>query len=707
MEKLERKYRMKNLFCAGCAGKIEEKILELPFVKGGYYNFANQIITLSLREEVEEESLKNTMQAIADRIEKGVEVESIKAHEEEHSHEEIMSKKEIAAMIAGLLIFLFNIFFIKDTGIRNVIFIISYLLAGADIVFSALKDIGRKNFFDENFLMTIATFGAFGIGEYPEAAAVMIFFKIGEYFQGRAVSNSRKSIKELMDIKPEYANVFRDGQLIKVGPEEVKIGDIIVVKPGERVPLDGVVRNGESVLDTSMLTGESKPRKVKEHSEVLSGSINKNGMIEVEVTKNYYHSTVNKILELIEEAGGRRCETEKFISRFSKYYTPFVVLSAIFITVIPTLLYGDFTLWLYRALIFLVISCPCALVISVPLGFFGGIGRGSKEGILIKGSNFLDNLHKTESIIFDKTGTLTKGHFEVVEIATYETSEEELLKVAVKAEFYSNHPIAHSIKDYYKSKVDIKNLRDYQEVEGLGIKVYDGDKKVVVGNKKIMEAEGISYIENNNSYGTVVYVAKNKIFMGSIIIRDEIKEDARLAVEALKNKGKKVYMLTGDNKLTAEKIGEMLKIDSDKIYSDLLPQNKVEIYDKIKDENKGLAVFVGDGINDAPVLARADIGISMGGVGSDAAIEASDIVLMEDNPIKIATSLDISKKTRRIVMENIIFALGVKFLIMILGVLGDATMWEAIFADVGVALIAILNSMRTLKKWSLSEILCN
>lgn len=698
MEKLEKKYRMKNLFCAGCAGKIEEKILELPFIKGGYYNFANQILTLSLKEEVEEESLKKTIQDIADKIENGVEVESVNAHEENHSHEEVMSKKETAAMVAGFLIFVFNIFFIKDTGMRNIIFVISYVLAGADIVFSALKDIGKRNFFDENFLMTVATFGAFGIGEYPEAAAVMIFFKIGEYFQGRAVANSRKSIKELMDIKPEYANVLKAGQLIKLGPEEVKISDIIVVKPGERVPLDGIVKKGASILDTSMLTGESKPRKVVEGSEVLSGSINKNGLIEVEVTKNYYHSTVNKILELIEEAGGRRCETEKFISRFSRYYTPFVVFSAVFITVVPTLLYGDFNLWLYRALIFLVISCPCALVISVPLGFFGGIGRGSKEGILIKGSNYLDNLHKTESIVFDKTGTLTKGHFEVVELAAHEVSEEELINTAAKAEFYSNHPIANSIKEYLHEEVDIKNLSEYKEIEGLGITVYDGDEKVVVGNGKLMETEGIDYKEHKNIYGTIVYVAKNKTFMGSIIIRDEIKEDAKLAVEALKNKGKKVYMLTGDNKVTAEKIGEMLGIDRDKIYSNLLPQNKVEIYDKIKEESKGLSVFVGDGINDAPVLARADIGISMGGLGSDAAIEASDIVLMEDNPIKINTALDISKKTRTIVMENIMFALGIKFLIMILGVMGDATMWEAIFADVGVALIAILNSMRTLKK---------
>jgi Cd2+/Zn2+-exporting ATPase len=698
MEKFEKKYKMKNLFCAGCAGKIEEKILELPFVKGGYYNFANQTITLSLKEEVEEESLKKTMQTIADKIENGVIVESIKSNEDNHGHEEVMSKKETALMLAGLLIFLFNIFFINNTNIRNLIFIISYLLSGSDIVLRAFRDIGKKNFFDENFLMTVATFGAFGIGEYPEAAAVMIFFKIGEYFQGKAISNSRKSIKELMDIKPAYANVLKENNLIKMEPEEVRIGDLIVVKAGERVPLDGVVKKGSSILDTSMLTGESKPRKIKEGSEVLSGCINKSGVIEIEVSQNYYHSTVNKILELIEEAGGRKCETEKFISRFSKYYTPFVVLSALFIAIIPTILYGDFHLWLYRALIFLVISCPCALVISVPLGFFGGIGRASKEGILIKGSNYLDNLHKIESIVFDKTGTLTKGQFEVIDIKTYNTSEVEVLNTAFKAEFYSNHPIAHSIKEYCNENIDISKLDNYKELDGLGIIVYDDNQKIVVGNKKLMEFEGIDYIEHKNEYGTIVYVARNKVFLGSIIIRDEIKDEVKLAVKELKAKGKKVYMLTGDNQETAKKIGEMIEIDDDKIYFDLLPQNKVEIYDEIKNKSKGLVIFVGDGINDAPVLARADIGISMGGVGSDAAIEASDIVLMEDNPIKIDTALDISKKTRAIVMQNIIFALGIKLLIMILGVLGDATMWEAIFADVGVALIAILNSMRILKK---------
>lgn len=698
MKSLEKKFKLKNLFCAHCAGKIEKKILELPLIKGGYYNFSNQILTLSLSKEVKDNDLKSIIQKIIDKIENGVEVEILsKNTNHEHSHDEIMSKRQLIFLSLGFLIFVINISFVDKESLKSILFVISYLFVGLDVVWKAFKDIGKKNFFDENFLMTIATFGAFGIGEYPEASAVMIFYKIGEYFQGKAVSNSRKSIKDLMNIKPEFANLLVNGEIKQLTPEEIKVGDIIVVKAGERIPLDGKVLKGASTLDTSMLTGESKPRKVEKGSEVLSGSINKNGALEVEVKKSYYHSTVNKILELIENAGGRKCKTEKFISKFSKYYTPFVVLSAILITVIPTFIYGDFNLWLYRSLIFLVISCPCALVISVPLGFFGGIGRGSKDGILIKGSSYLDSLNQVDSVIFDKTGTLTKGNFEVTEIFNEEgISKDEILELAAKGELYSNHPIALSIKEAYGKKLNNNEVSDYQEIEGLGVKVKISGIEVLIGNRKMMAKENISFKEIKNSYGTSVYIAKERKFMGSFLIRDEIKENAKEAIRKLKKLGKKVYMLTGDNKETAEKISELLDID--RVYYELLPQNKVDIYEEIKEKGRGLAIFVGDGINDAPVLSRADVGISMGGVGSDAAIEASDIVLMEDDPIKISRAFEISKKTKNIVIQNIVFALGVKVFIMIFGLLGNATMWEAIFADVGVALIAILNSMRALKK---------
>ncbi|WP_312427356.1 heavy metal translocating P-type ATPase [Lacrimispora sp.] len=586
------------------------------------------------------------------------------------------------------------------------VFLISYLIIGGEIVLKALKNIRKGQVFDENFLMSIATIGAFCLGEYAEGVAVMLFYQVGELFQSYAVSRSRRSIADLMDIRPDYANVMRDGQLVQADPDEVAVGDTIVVKPGERIPLDGVITDGRSALDTSALTGESVPRDASVGDTVISGCINQTGKLTIKVTKEFGESTVSKILELVENASDKKSKSENFITRFARYYTPVVVFAAIALAIIPPLVTDQsFLIWIERALTFLVISCPCALVISVPLSFFGGIGGASKAGVLVKGSNYLELLADTEIVVFDKTGTLTKGNFVVGEVCALSMSKEELVKIAAHAEDYSSHPIAVSIKKAYGKAVDPSLISDIEEIAGHGVQATIGGKVVLAGNAKLMKLKNIAYMESS-AVGTVVHVAVDGIYAGYIVIADEIKPDSAQAILELKAAGvKKTVMLTGDADAVGKKVADHLKLD--KAYTELLPADKVMQVEKLiseKSEKKMLA-FVGDGINDAPVLARADVGIAMGGLGSDAAIEAADVVIMTDEPSKIATVMKISRKTLRIVRQNITFSLAVKGIVLVLGAFGIANMWGAIFADVGVSIIAILNAIRALnvKKFTQSK----
>lgn len=578
------------------------------------------------------------------------------------------------------------------------LFLVPYVIIGWDIVYKAGRGIANGQVFDENFLMTIATIGAFAVGESSEAVAVMLFYQVGELFQNYAVTRSRQSISDLMNICPEYANIEADGQLKQVDPDDVKVGDIIIVKAGERIPLDGIVIEGESLIDTSALTGESVPRKAGAGVDVISGCVNGSGLLRIEVTKEFEDSTVSRILELVENASSKKAQVENFITRFARIYTPIVVLAAVALAVIPPLFFGgSFAEWVQRACIFLVISCPCALVISVPLSFFGGIGAASRAGVLVKGSNYLEQLAKMETIVFDKTGTLTKGEFKVTGITPVGMTEEELLELAALAENYSNHPISMSIKDAYGKELTLSRLGETEEISGHGVKTVIDGKSVLAGNGKLMQAGNITY-EECESIGTVVYLAVEGNFAGTIVISDTIKEETIEAIRRLKAAGvKKTVMLTGDRKAVGEAVAA--KIGIDEVYTELLPGDKVE---KVEDllaskAQDGYVAFVGDGINDAPVLTRADIGIAMGSMGSDAAIEAADIVLMDDNPAKIATVVGIARKTLKIVKQNIVFALGVKALVLILGAAGMANMWEAVFADVGVSVIAILNAMRVLR----------
>lgn len=578
------------------------------------------------------------------------------------------------------------------------IFLLIYAVIGWDIIRKAVRNIMRGQVFDENFLMSIATVGAFLLADYAEGVAVMLFYQVGELFQSYAVSKSRRSIADLMDIRPDYANVMREGSLIQVDPEEVSVDDIIVIKPGERIPLDGIVEEGYSALDTSALTGESVPRDVTVGENVISGCINQTGMLTVRVSKEFGQSTVAKILELVENASDKKSNSENFITRFARYYTPMVVFAAVALAIIPPLFTGQpFVEWIERALTFLVISCPCALVISVPLSFFGGIGGASKCGVLVKGSNYLELLAKTEIIVFDKTGTLTKGNFAVSEVHSQTMSEQELIKLAAYAEDYSSHPIAVSIKKAYGKEVESSQIIDIEEIAGHGVKAVINGDEVLAGNAKLMALKGIPH-EDKVPAGTVVYLAVNGEYSGYIAIADEIKPDSPQAILDLKATGiKQTVMLTGDADAVGKKVAAQLNLD--KAYTELLPAAKVEQLEKLMDQKseKGVLAFVGDGINDAPVLARADIGIAMGGLGSDAAIEAADVVIMTDEPSKIATVMKIGKKTLRIVRQNIVFALSVKGVVLVLGALGYANMWGAVFADVGVSVIAILNAVRALK----------
>lgn len=579
------------------------------------------------------------------------------------------------------------------------VFLAAYVIIGGDVVKKAAKNIGQGQIFDENFLMTIATAGAFFVGEYAEAVAVMLFYQVGECFQSYAVNRSRKSIADLMDIRPDYANVIRDGTAVEVGPEEVEIGETILVKPGERIPLDGKVVKGTSSLDTMALTGESLPRDVAEGEDVISGCVNLSGVLEVQVSKEFGESTVAKILDLVENAGSKKSEAEHFITKFARYYTPVVVGLATLLALVPPLVAGGgWADWIYRALSFLVISCPCALVISIPLSFFGGLGGAGRAGILIKGSNYLEALADAEMIVMDKTGTLTKGVFGVRKIVPAEGStEEEVLETAAYAESFSNHPISKSLVRAYGKEIDDSRIKDVEETAGHGIcAVLDG-QRVLAGNDKLMKSRNVEG-KSPEEAGTIVHVAKEQKYLGYIVIADEIKKDAKTAVDGFKAAGmKNIVMLTGDRKKTADSIAGELGITE--VYAELLPGDKVEQVEKLlaSKSEKGKLVFVGDGINDAPVLARADIGVAMGGLGSDAAIEAADVVIMTDEPSKIAKAMQISKKTLGIVKQNIVFAIGVKVLVLLLAALGAASMWAAVFADVGVAVIAILNAMRAMK----------
>ena len=610
-----------------------------------------------------------------------------------------MKKRAIKILIALVIYIVAIVGNFGNELIKDTLFIISYLIVGLSILKKAVRNIFRGKVFDENFLMAVATLGAFGVGEFPEAVAVMLFYQIGELFQCYAVDKSRKSISSLMDIRPDYANVLRDGKEEKVDPDEVKIGEIIVVKPGEKIPLDGTIIEGTTMLDTKALTGESVPVEAKENDEVLSGSINESGKILVKVSKEYGESTVSKILDLVENASSKKSKSENFITKFAKYYTPTVVIIAVILAIVPPFIFKgtSFTEWIYRALSFLVVSCPCALVISIPLSFFGGIGGASKMGILIKGSNYLEALASTEIAVFDKTGTLTKGVFEVQKIETNNISKDELLEIAAYAENYSNHPIAKSIKNAYKKEIDTNRIKNIKEISGHGISVTVDDKNVLIGNEKLMEENKVQYTKSED-IGTILYIAINNEYKGLIIISDEIKADSKGLVKNLKNLGvKKTVMLTGDKKTVGEDVGEKLRLDE--VYTELLPDGKVEKVEKLMQEKteKGKLIFVGDGINDSPVLAMSDIGIAMGALGSDAAIEAADVVIMTDEPSKIADAIALSRKTMKIVKENIVFAIFVKVLVLILTAIGLSTMWEAVFADVGVSIIAIINALRMLK----------
>lgn len=608
-------------------------------------------------------------------------------------------KKEIIKIVIALILFLVALIVpLQSQLINNGLFVISYLIVGLEIVLKAIRNIFKGKVFDENFLMAIATIGAFVIGEYPEAVAVMLFYQIGEAFQDYAVDKSRKSIISLMDIRPDFANIQRNGKIDKINPEEVNVGDIIVVKPGEKVPLDGIIVKGTSMIDTSALTGESVPKEIKEQDEILSGCINENGVLEVKVTKKFGESTASKILDLVENASSKKSKSENFISKFAKYYTPIVVVTAVLLAIIPPMIFNraEWIEWIHRALTFLVVSCPCALVISIPLGFFGGIGGASKIGVLVKGSNYLEALSNTEIMVLDKTGTLTEGVFEVQQINPIDISKEDLIKYATYAESFSNHPIAISLKKAYGKEIVNKKVSETQELSGLGVRAVIDGESVLVGNEKLMKENCIDYIKSEE-IGTILYIAVNNKFAGTIVISDKIKTDAKETIDKLKKDNiKKIVMLTGDKRKVGENVAKKLGIDE--VYTELLPSDKVEKVEELmknKSENGNLA-FIGDGINDAPVLAISDIGIAMGGLGSDAAIEAADVVLMTDEPSRVVDAIKISKKTMTIVKQNIIFAISIKLIVLILSAIGISNMWQAVFADVGVSILAILNALRAL-----------
>ena len=705
-----KKYLLKGLDCPNCSAKIEKEVGELEGVALSEVNLMKQTLTVSM-DHNKAASMLDMVTTIVHSHEPDVEVSEQKADTsvapDKKEKTPVYSdddKKLTIRLISGAVIYAvgmgLTLFGHVSLPVELGVLIVAYIILGWDVVWQAVKNITRGQIFDEHFLMSLSTIGAFAIGEYPEAVAVMLFYQVGEFFQSLAVKRSRKSISDLMDIRPDSATVRRNGELVVVAPETVSIGELIVVKPGEKIPLDGIVTEGESMLDTRALTGESVPRSIRKGEEALSGCVNQSGALTIKVTKSFGESTVTKIIDLVENASSRKAPTENFITTFARYYTPIVVgMAAILAIIPPVILGGGWSEWLRRGFVFLIVSCPCALVISIPLTFFGGIGAASKRGVLVKGSNYLEALNKVSVVVFDKTGTLTKGVFKVVDITVeFGFTKEQVLEYAAQAESYSNHPIAKSIQEAFGKTIDQSVLSGYEEISGHGIRVLIGGKRVLAGNSKLMDSEKVSYAACQSA-GTKVYIAVDGRYAGCIVIADEVKDDSQNAIASLKKIGvEKTVMLTGDDEKIGKAVAEQLGLDE--YYAQLLPDQKVEkleYLDQHKTKGSKL-VFVGDGINDAPVLARADVGIAMGGLGSDAAIEAADVVLMTDEPSKLVDAIDVAKATKRIVMQNIIIALGIKSVFLILGALGIAGMWEAVFGDVGVTIIAVLNAMRILKK---------
>ena len=705
-----KKYLLKGLDCPNCSAKIEKEVGELEGVALSEVNLMKQTLTVSM-DHNKAASMLDMVTTIVHSHEPDVEVSEQKADTsvapDKKEKTPVYSdddKKLTIRLISGEVIYAvgmgLTLFGHVSLPVELGVLIVAYIILGWDVVWQAVKNITRGQIFDEHFLMSLSTIGAFAIGEYPEAVAVMLFYQVGEFFQSLAVKRSRKSISDLMDIRPDSATVRRNGELVVVAPETVSIGELIVVKPGEKIPLDGIVTEGESMLDTRALTGESVPRSIRKGEEALSGCVNQSGVLTIKVTKSFGESTVTKIIDLVENASSRKAPTENFITTFARYYTPIVVgMAAILAIIPPVILGGGWSEWLRRGFVFLIVSCPCALVISIPLTFFGGIGAASKRGVLVKGSNYLEALNKVSVVVFDKTGTLTKGVFKVVDITVeFGFTKEQVLEYAAQAESYSNHPIAKSIQEAFGKTIDQSVLSGYEEISGHGIRVLIGGKRVLAGNSKLMDSEKVSYAACQSA-GTKVYIAVDGRYAGCIVIADEVKDDSQNAIASLKKIGvEKTVMLTGDDEKIGKAVAEQLGLDE--YYAQLLPDQKVEkleYLDQHKTKGSKLA-FVGDGINDAPVLARADVGIAMGGLGSDAAIEAADVVLMTDEPSKLVDAIDVAKATKRIVMQNIIIALGIKSVFLILGALGIAGMWEAVFGDVGVTIIAVLNAMRILKK---------
>ena len=686
-----------GLDCADCAKKIETAVSRMDGVQSASVDFATQKLTMEISDKGSLAVIARQAAKMIKEMEPEIEISYTgKAAEETPGTAKKRRLRQIG-LISGAVLFVIGMVFPFPQPAEFILFLISYLLVGGEVVLRAMKNIVKGQVFDENFLMGVATVGAFAIGDFAEGVAVMLFYQVGEFFQNLAVNRSRKSISALMDIRPDYANLKIGGEVKKVSPEEVGIGDLILIRPGEKVPLDGRVVEGTSSVDTAALTGESLPRDAEPGTELLSGSVNKNGLLTVEVTREFGESTVTKILDLVQNASSQKAPTENFITKFARYYTPVVVFAALALAVIPPLVIPgtSFTQWINRALTFLVVSCPCALVISIPLSFFGGIGGASKKGILVKGSNYLEALNNVDTVVFDKTGTLTKGSFKVTQInAEKEWTQDEILRYAAHAELYSSHPIAASIREAYGREPDAAQISDYEEISGKGVRVKVNGKTVLTGNGKLMEAEKIEW-QAPSKAGTVVYLAVDGTFAGSVVISDEIKPDSKLAIQNLKAIGvRNTVMLTGDSKAAGESVAKELGLDA--VYTELLPQQKVEQMEALSNQvaKGGKLVFIGDGINDAPVLARADVGVAMGGLGSDAAIEAADVVLMTDEPSKLVTAIRIAKKTRSIVWQNILFALGVKIVILVLAAFGIATMWAAVFGDVGVTIIAVLNAIR-------------
>ena len=703
-------YLLKGLDCPNCSAKIEKEVGELDGVQSSVVNLMKQTLTINVAPAVAN-TIASQIETIVHSHEPDVEVSEIaqeyyipaKKQDTNTSYnnegKKLTIRLAIGAAIYGIGMAL-TVFAKVPLPVELVFLIVSYIILGGDVVWQAVRNISKGRVFDEHFLMSVSTIGAFVIGEYPEAVAVMLFYQVGEFFQSLAVERSRKSISDLMDIRPDCATVRRNGELITISPENVSIGEIIIVKPGEKIPLDGVVLDGDSMLDTRALTGESVPRSVHKGDEALSGCMNQTGVLMIKTTKAFGESTASKIIDLVENASSRKAPTENFITTFARYYTPVVVILAAFLAILPPIILGGgWTEWIRRGFVFLVVSCPCALVISIPLTFFGGIGAASKRGVLVKGSNYLEALNNVSVIVFDKTGTLTKGVFNVTDILPANGfSKEQVLEYAAEAESFSNHPIAKSILAAYEKEIDQSVISDYKEISGYGISVMAGEKKVFAGNTKLMDTECIEYTTCEKA-GTKVYLAVDGQYVGCILITDEVKPDSKKAISDLKHIGvEKTVMLTGDDEKIGKSVAEELQLD--KYYAQLLPDQKVEkveLLDSKKRPGSKLA-FVGDGINDAPVLARADVGIAMGGLGSDAAIEAADVVLMTDEPSKLVDAIEVAKATKQIVMQNIVIALGIKSVFLILGALGIAGMWEAVFGDVGVTIIAVLNAMRILKK---------